>query len=120
MKSALILSVLLNWNDIELNQKVNLNSDIVFNEKIKLNKGDAFSLEDTMAFQAPVMYFSFKNLNCVDPGLKADMVLFNPEPDDIDHDKSIGVEIEPNCYVGIYIEPKYYYNISVFSKPLND
>ena len=104
------------WNDLESAKKYILNSDIAITESIKLSKGDAFSLEDVSSGEIPVIYFEMKNLMCTDNSLKSEVVLFNPEPDDHAHDKSIGVELEENCMLGIYVEPQFYYDISVFSE----
>jgi hypothetical protein len=114
--SAMVLAQPLNWDEIEFSKKYQLTSDIQFSDTVKLNKGDVLVLDDNGQGEAPVIYFSFKNLSCNDAALKAEMVLFNPEPEDQDHDKSIGVEMYEDCYVSMYVEPQFYYNSSVFEE----
>ena len=116
MLTAILVAGFLQWNDLEPANKYILTSDIQISEGVKLSKGDAFTFEDSYSDEAPVIYFVFKNLMCTDSSLKSEMVLFNPEPEDQAHDKSIGVELEENCLVGIYVEPQFYYNKSVFSE----
>lgn len=112
--STSALAETLSWGDLEAGPKYILNADIPFENGMVLKKGDAFALDDMGQGNAPVVYLTFKNLSCTDPSLTAEMVLFNPEPNDTAHDKSIGVEMYEDCYVSMYVEPQFFYNISVF------
>lgn len=103
----------LNWSELDFDTAYTLNSDIEFTDKVKLNKGDVLSFEDRGQGDAPVIYFSFINASCIDAKLTAEMVLFNPEPQDHMNDKSIGVQLVEGCRVWMYVEPQFYYNISV-------
>ncbi|MGZ3691752.1 MAG: hypothetical protein ACXVAX_09620 [Pseudobdellovibrio sp.] len=125
MKLTLVLSLLfagilaqaaqLNWSDVEAGHKYILTTDIKINETITLKKGDAFEYQDLLSGEVPVLYLTFKNLQCTDPSLKTDdTVLVNPAPEDHSTDRSVGVLLDSDCVVGIYVEPKDYYYPSLF------
>lgn len=103
----------LNWDDLEVGPKYHLAFDLKFDNGAELNVDTPLILQEAISFQAPVIYFAFKNIACKDPNLTAEMILFNPEPDDHAHDKSVGIELEKDCIVGVYIEPRFYYNKSL-------
>jgi hypothetical protein len=103
----------LNWDDLEVGPKYHLAFDLKFDNGVELLTDSPLVLQEAISFQAPVMYFAFKMLDCRNPNLTADMILFNPEPDDQTHDKSVGVELDRDCIVGVYIEPRFYYNKSL-------
>jgi hypothetical protein len=103
----------LNWDDLEVGPKYHLAFDLQFDNGVQLKTDTPLVLLEAISFQAPVIYFAFKNLSCTDPNLAAEMILFNPEPDDHVHDKSVGVELDKDCIVGVYIEPRFYYNKSL-------
>ena len=103
----------LNWGDLDMDQKYTLTADVVFDNQLTLHKGDAFVVDEKGAGSGFV-YISFKNLMCTDPTLKAEMILFNPEPEDTVNDKSVGVEMYEDCEVSVYVETQYYYSKSMF------
>lgn len=103
----------LNWGDLDMDQKYTLTTDIVFDNHLVLHKGDAFVVDDKGSGEGFV-YISFKNLMCTDAKLKAELILFNPEPEDTVNDKSVGVEMFEDCEVSVYVETQYYYNKSMF------
>lgn len=122
MKLVLLFSILfatsnsyaqLNWDDLEVGPKYHLAFDLTFDNGVELKADTPLILQEAISFQAPVIYFAFKNIACTDTNLTADMILFNPEPDDHVHDKSVGVELDKDCTVGVYIEPRFYYNKSL-------
>lgn len=103
----------LNWDDLEVGPKYHLAFDLTFDNGAELKIDTPLILQEAISFQAPIIYFAFKNIACKDPKLTADLILFNPEPDDHIHDKSVGVQLEEDCIVGVYIEPRFYYNKSL-------
>lgn len=103
----------LNWDDLEVGPKYHLAFDLKFDNGLELKTDTPLILKEAISFQAPVIYFAFQNLACKDPNLTAEMILFNPEPEDHVHDKSVGVELDKDCVVGVYIEPRFYYNKSL-------
>ena len=125
MKTILLLSALLfsqiafaeipAWNDLELNQKYHISKDIKIDEALTLKAGSPLILNDVFAGQLPVILFIFNNPNCTDPEFESEMALYNPEPEDTDHDKTIGIIFSKGCTVDVYVEPQYYYNKSIFA-----
>ena len=126
MKTILLLSALLFstaafaeapfWNDLELNQKYHTSKDIQIDETLTLKAESPLILSDVIAGELPVILFIFNNPNCTDPEFESEMALYNPEPEDTDHDKTIGITFSKGCTVDVYVEPQYYYNKSIFAE----
>ena len=122
MKIILWLSILLstsyasaqiNWDELEVGPKYHLAFDLNFDNGATLKVDTPLVLQEVISLQAPVIYFSFRNIACTDPTLTAELILFNPEPDDKVYDKSVGVQLEKDCVVGVYVETRFYYNKSL-------
>ena len=105
-------SAVLDWSDLEVGPKYHLNADIQFENGYILKKDTPLVLQEAIAMQAPIIYLAFRNIICTDPTLTADLSLFNPEPDDLDNNKSVGVLLDTDCILGVYVEPRFYYNKS--------
>lgn len=106
---------ILNWDELEPNTKYTVAYDIPFDENLTLKADSPLYFQEAMDLGGvPVMLFIFQNPNCVDPDFYSEMALFNPEPEDTQNDKSIGIGFSKECTVDIYIEPKFYYNRSIF------
>ena len=106
-------SELKNWNDLEPAIKYHTKFSVKFENGIELSADTPLVLTEIYAGQSPVMYFEFYNLYCKDPNVTAEMVLVNPEPEDLTDDKSVGVLLDKDCKVGVYVEPRHYYNRSL-------
>jgi hypothetical protein len=106
----------LNWGDLENGQKYELLSDIQLSDTVSLHKGEGFEFAD-IADGSGFIWLSFKNLQCADVQLKTEMILFNPEPEDQQNDKSIGLLQDENCMLSVYVETRFFYNKSIFKNP---
>lgn len=106
----------LSWGDLENGQKYELLSDIQLSDALTLHKGDGFEFAD-IADGSGFIWLSFKNLQCENAQLKTEMILFNPEPEDQQNDKSIGLLQEEDCMVSVYVETRFFYNKSIFKNP---
>jgi hypothetical protein len=102
------------WDELEPTQKYTVASDIPFDENLTLKAGSPLYFQEVITGMVPVMLFVFNDPNCTDPGFSSEMTLFNPEPEDTSHNKTIGVQYSEDCSVQIYVEPQYYYNKSIF------
>lgn len=102
------------WDELEMNHKYHVAYDIPFDENLTLKADSPLYYKDLIAGGIPVMVFSFVDPNCTNPDFESEIALFNPEPEDTVHDKSIGIQYSKDCVIDIFVEPQYYYNKSIF------
>lgn len=114
--SNLALADNLTWNELEAGQKYTVANDIPFNENLTLKADSPLYFSELITGPVPVIMFSFQDPNCTDTNFESEMVLFNPEPEDTDHDKSIALQYSKECFIDIYVEPKFFYNKSIFNQ----
>lgn len=103
----------LNWTDLEVGQKYELNFDIQLSDFLVISKGYGFIFEQSMSGGAFV-YLRFLNLQCSDPTIETELILFNPEPEDTVNDKSIGLSHEDECKLAVYVETQFIADRSLF------
>jgi len=109
-------SELLDWSDLEVGQKYPLGYNIALNSELSLPKNSYYRLIDITSSDAPVLIFTFKDQQCVNPNQKSDLILFNPDPENPGRDRSIGIEYQTICDLIIYVESPYYFENSIFLK----
>lgn len=107
----------ISWFDMDMNQKYVLNFNIDFDQNYKLSEGQPFQLIDSVSGYGPIIVYSFLDMTCQDKARVAELILFNPEPEDLAHDKSVGMELVEECVLQVYVEPKYAFDVSIFRLP---
>lgn len=101
------------WTELESGVKYELNFDIQLSDTVKISRGDGFVFEQSMS-GGMFIYLSFLNLQCIDEKLTTELILFNPEPEDVVYDKSIGLSHEDGCRLSVYVETKFIADRSLF------
>lgn len=102
------------WNELELGQKIHLAQDVNSSTLLPMKKNDAYFFEELKPIANQVMGLLFKNYQCTDDFYESELELFNLEPEDLQNDKSIGIQNIQSCYTVIYLEPKYFFSKSLF------
>lgn len=108
-------AVAVDWSNVELNGQYSLNQNIVFPGVFEFHKGDHFEVIDFIGGYGPTMYYQVHFENCQDPDQEAELILVKPIPEDVNRDRSVGIQLETGCNLGIFIEPYDYYTPSIFS-----
>lgn len=104
------------WDELEMDGKYHVAYDIPINENLTLKADSPLYYKDLIAGGIiPIMVFSFFDPSCVNPDFESDLTLFNPEPEDTVHDKSIGIQYSKECVINIFVEPRLYYEKSIFA-----
>ncbi|AGH95305.1 hypothetical protein [Pseudobdellovibrio exovorus] len=101
------------WNDLEIGPKYELMMSVPVSAEVTFEKDHPFVLEDVFYSSLPLVHFTFKDLLCTDMQRQSELELFNPEPENLVEDKSIGVILHPNCLLEVIVESKYYYGTSI-------
>lgn len=103
------------WSDLEEGPvKYSLIADLPLSPSVTLFKNHPFVLEQVFFSSLPLVHFTMRDLLCADPSLSTELELYNPEPENPDEDKSIGVQMHAGCLLEIIVESKYYYGRSIF------
>ncbi|MCM2353595.1 MAG: hypothetical protein NDI63_08255 [Pseudobdellovibrio sp.] len=111
--STTVLADVLTWDQLETANTYSLANDIEFAEGLTLKAGSSLYFNELITGQVPVIIFSFSDPNCKDASFESEIILFNPEPEDTDHNKEIGLQYS-ECSFDVYVEPQYYYGKSIF------
>lgn len=101
------------WTELEAGKKYELNFDIQLSDTVKISRGDGFVFEQSMS-GGMFVYLSFLNLQCTDEKIATELILFNPEPEDVVNDKSVGLSHEDECRLSVYVETKFITDRSLF------
>ena len=102
------------WGDLDVGTKYHLIADIAYPDGIVLPKDSGLLLTEVQG-GIGIVNFIFQNLTCTDYKIKAEMVMFNPDPADKVHDKSVGIELLENCVVSMWVEGRYFYDIGALA-----
>ena len=111
-----VYSSTLEWGDLDLNQRYQLNQNINIENVISYKMGDKFEMLDRIGGEIPVIYFQMHSVKCENPNLTSEMILINPNPKDTSTDRTIAIQLEENCNLGMWVEVKDYYSPSIYSE----
>lgn len=102
----------LQWADLELDQKLTLNQEILFlNEGLVIPAGTVMEIEDLIGLPIDVELYQVKMKKCAFPSKTAEMILLEPYQK---NDRSVGITLKENCVLEIFVELKDLYSNSLF------
>lgn len=104
----------LEWGDLELYEQYTLTQPLEFPGLTTIQSGEKFEMQDAFGGEAGLIYLEMHLLNCQNPDLVTEIEIIKPE---LEHDRSIGVQLDTGCNLGIWVEGKDYYSQSFFKIP---
>lgn len=103
---------ILQWADLELDQKIILNQEILFaQEGLVIPAETEFTTEDFIGLPIDVELYQVKMKKCAFPSETAEMILLEPYQK---NDRSVGITLKENCVLEIFVELKDLYSNSLF------
>jgi len=91
------------WSEIQTHQTYELTQTLTFSDEIKFQAGEKITIREFATDSSPLVLWLAQVENCKDPKATHGMIIYNPNPEETNADRTMALALDRNCTLNILL-----------------